>query len=145
MDKIIELRNIKTKVECVNWQQAIKEAGNLLVKSGYIKEGYVEEIIKTVETLGPYFVIIPHIALAHARPSDLVLRNGLSIITLKDPVEFGKKENDPVKIVIAFCAKSGEEHLDTLRKLALIFEEPEVIDEIVRADKPKTIYKILNR
>ncbi|SES88202.1 PTS sugar transporter subunit IIA [Anaerobranca gottschalkii] len=145
MEKIIELKNIKTKVECANWQEAIREAGNLLVKSGFVKKEYVEEIIKTVENLGPYFVIIPHIALAHARPSEQVLKNGLSLITLKDPIDFGKKENDPVKIVIAFGAKSGEEHLESLRKIALLFEKPDIIDEIIREDKPEIIYQILNR
>ena len=60
-------------------------------------------MINAVEELGPYIVIIPHIAIAHARPSDNVLKNGISLITLKEPVEFGNKDNDPVYYIFFMC------------------------------------------
>ena len=47
-----------------------------------------------------------------------MLRNGISLITLKEHVEFGNKDNDPVDIVFSLCAKSHKSHLNVLENLS---------------------------
>ena len=44
-----------------------------------------------VDEHGPYIVIAPGLALAHARPGPEVLADGLAVVTLAEPVPFGHR------------------------------------------------------
>jgi len=123
---------IKTGVKVATWQEAIKVAGDILVNVGSCTDDYVEAMIASVEDLGPYIVITPHVALAHARPSPQVNRADMSLVVLDQAVEFGSDANDPVKLVFAFCATDDEGHLEQLGKLATHLN-PETIRKLSEA------------
>jgi PTS system ascorbate-specific IIA component len=101
-----------------DWRSAVRESGDALVASGVTEDAYTDEMIATVEQLGPYIVIAPGIALAHSRPSPSVHRAGISIVTLAKPVEFGHRENDPVRLVVGLAAPDDEGHVTALATLA---------------------------
>jgi len=71
MEKIA-LKDIRVGVTAGDWRQAIRQAGQLLVDDGRITAAYVDAMIRSVETLGPYMVLMPGFALAHAAPSAAV-------------------------------------------------------------------------
>lgn len=101
-----------------DWRAAVRLAGDALVASGATTPAYTKEMVATVEQLGPYIVIAPGIALAHARPSPAVRRAAISLVTLVKPVEFGHRENDPVRLVIGLAAVDEEGHITALSTLA---------------------------
>ncbi|MBS3995315.1 MAG: PTS sugar transporter subunit IIA [Alkaliphilus sp.] len=142
--EIVKLENILAKVECSSWEEAIISAGELLIKSGYVTEKYVDEMVEAVKQLGPYIVMVPHVALAHARPGDSVLMEGISVITLKEPLDFGSEYNDPVKIVIAFSATDAGKHLKAIQDISKILENDEKLEMIFNASDSKIIYNIIN-
>ena len=41
----------------------------------------------------------------------------MGIVTLKDPVEFGSADNDPVKFLFPLSAKDNDSHLGALQSL----------------------------
>lgn len=125
MLKIISEEVIVLNAEADTWQEAIRKAAEPLVESGYIKDGYINGIIENVESSGPYIVIAPHVAIPHARPNDQVLKNCIGICTLKKPVEFGNKANDPVKYLFCLVAVDDDAHLASLSELALLLEDEE--------------------
>jgi len=45
-------------------------AGAFLVDTDAVFPSYVDAMVRAVEELGPYMVVAPGIALAHARPED---------------------------------------------------------------------------
>jgi PTS system ascorbate-specific IIA component len=120
---------IQLQVEATDWRDAVRQGGDLLVQSGKCEPRYVDAMIEAVEQMGPYMVIAPGLALAHARPEDGVLELGMSIITLKIPVEFGSKANDPVQLVISFGGIDKESHIGMLKELAqfLVDEENQLM------------------
>lgn len=142
--KVIKKENIRLKVEAKDWREAIKKSGRVLKDNGYIKEEYIEDMINAVEELGPYIVIIPHIAIAHARPSDNVLKNGISLITLKEPVEFGNKDNDPVYLIFSLCARSHRSHLKVLENLSTVLVDEEKVQLLKDSKNIDQVYSILN-
>ena len=71
-----------------NWRDAIAEASKPLIKSGDIKEEYVDDMIKAIEDLGTYMVFIPEIAFVHASNKNVV-NNAVSMLTLKNEIYFG--------------------------------------------------------
>src|SRR5574341_782958 len=115
---------IALQVRVADWRQAVRAGGELLVKAGKCEVRYVDAMVKAVEEMGPYMVLAPGLALAHARPEDGVKQVGMSIITLATPVEFGSESNDPVKLVISFGGVDNKSHIGMLQELAEFLMDP---------------------
>lgn len=109
---------VRLNVQAADWRAAIEQAGGALADAGITTTDYIAEMISTVETLGPYIVIAPGIALAHSRPSPAVNRAGISWVTLAEPVPFGNADNDPVGLVIGLAALDHDGHIDLMAALA---------------------------
>ena len=104
--------------EVEDWRQAVRTACRPLVGTGAVSEAYVERCLAMVEEHGPYMVVAPGIALAHARPEDGVNRVCLALARLKSSVPFHHPDNDPVDLVFAFGSPDKTQHLDLLSALA---------------------------
>jgi PTS system ascorbate-specific IIA component len=109
--------------EAADWRAAVAAAGERLVATGAATPAYTDEMVRTVEEHGPYIVLAPGLALAHARPSPSVLRTGLSLVTLAAPVEFGHAANDPVRLVIGLAAVDADQHTGALARLARVLAD----------------------
>ena len=125
-----------------DWQGAIRAAGKLMVEDGAVEERFVDAMIRVAKEFGPYIVVAPGIALPHARPEDGVIEASIAIVRLKNPVEFGNEDNDPVYLVVALAAVDHEQHIDGLRQLALVLGDDDKIDAIKAAKTKEEILKI---
>ena len=143
IEKIINKDVVEVNVEVENWEGAVKAAGDILVKNNKVKEEYIEAMIDTVKEIGPYIVMAPGIAMPHARPECGVIDCGISIITLKEPVNFGNKEFDPVKLIFALCAKESESHIELLKDLSVILDDDEVIEKCSHIETKDELIEIL--
>lgn len=101
-----------------DWAHAIHQAGDLLVDLGVAEPRYVEACIGSVRERGPYIVLAPGLALAHARPEEGATGTGVTLVRLGEPVVFGHPANDPVDLVFAFATADPGAHLEMLRALA---------------------------
>jgi len=72
MEELVSMNKIAACQEAENWQEAIRRAGELLVNSGDIETQYIDNMIASVEELGPYVVLTKGFALAHSAPCDAV-------------------------------------------------------------------------
>lgn len=124
---------IRLNEEVSSWEGAVRLAGEALVASGAVTPDYTDEMIQTLRAHGPYIVIVPHIALAHSRPSASVLSDGLSWVSLKTPVAFGHAQNDPVKVVIGLAARGHETHISTMAELAALLGNEERREKLISA------------
>jgi PTS system ascorbate-specific IIA component len=115
----------------------------LLVKSGCIEQGYIDSMIDAVNELGPYMVLLPGFALAHAAPSPDVHRDAMSLITLAAPVEFGSEENDPVRVVLCLSCVDRESHIASLRRVAMALMEDGMVDRLAGAKDAGEIQSLL--
>lgn len=130
-------------VKAKDWKDAIRLAGQGLTSAGFTKPAYADEMIETVEKLGPYIVIAPGLALAHSRPSDAVIRTGLSWVRLSAPVKFGNKANDPVSLVIGLAGRDEQEHLTVMSAIAGALINPKKVAALSSAQTPEQIRLIL--
>jgi mannitol/fructose-specific phosphotransferase system IIA component (Ntr-type) len=129
--------------EASSWEEAVWLAGEILVEKEVAKTSYIEAMVETIRDLGPYCVIAPGIAMPHARPDDHVLDTGFSLVTLKEPVEFGSQENDPVDIVIGFAANDKNRHVQALREIAQLFIDKTFVDQVRTASSTRKLYDII--
>ena len=92
---------------------------------------------------GPYVVIAPGLALAHARPGPEVLRDGLAVVTLSTPVDFGHPHNDPVQVVLGLAVHSPEHHLPMVAELANLFNDSDAVERLAEAATADQVRAIL--
>ncbi len=138
-ERYLQEKNIRIKQEANDWEDAVRKSGQLLVDSGCAGEEYIEAIIEMVKRDGPYIVISPGLALPHARPEEGARREGISIVTLQEPVEFGHPENDPVDILVAFTGSDGDSHLEMLQALAGFLNQKENLEFLRQANSPREV------
>lgn len=138
-----ELASITTKATASDWKAAIRLAGDGLVAAGVTTADYTDQMIAAVEEHGPYIVIAPGIALAHARPADSVLKGGLSWVSLATPVEFGHASNDPVTLVIGLAALDHTAHIEVLKAVAGVLSNKEARAELEAATTDGEVRAIL--
>jgi PTS system ascorbate-specific IIA component len=110
-----------------DWRAAVRLAGSALAASGAAKPAYSDEMIRMIEEHGPYIVIAPGLALAHARPGPAVLADGLAVVTLAEPVLFGHPHNDPVSVVLGLAIERSDVHLASVAELANVFNDSSAI------------------
>ncbi len=132
---------IKDSVD--NRSAAIQLAGELLVKSGKAKPSYVSSMLEAVERFGPYIVIAPGIALAHGKPSEDVIETGLSLLVLKQAIEFQNAQNDPVQLVFGLAATDHESHIETMAKLAEVLSDQERVNSLLTSSDFEQIRAVL--
>jgi mannitol/fructose-specific phosphotransferase system IIA component (Ntr-type) len=125
-----------------DWREALTLAAEPLLADGSIESSYVDGIIRSVEEQGPYIVLMKHLALAHARPEEGVNCLALSALTLKEPINFGNPENDPVKVIFCLAAEGTKSHLKLMGELASLFED-EKLKQLIEAKDSKEFRKYL--
>lgn len=140
--KLLKRENILIKQESNNWQEAIAQSAEPLLINGNITNLYVEAMVRSVLDTGPYIVLMPGFALAHARSEDGVIDLGLSAMTLKTPVSFGSP-NDPVKVIFCLAATDPTSHLELMGELAEILARENIIDRLAQTETPEAFLKIL--
>lgn len=134
---------IQLKVPAADWTEAVRAAGGLLVQAGKCKADYIQAMIDAVHEMGPYMVLAPGLALAHARPEDGVLEMGISLITLETPIEFGSEANDPVSLVIAFGGVDNSSHMGLLAELAGFLEDENRRAQLTAADSADDVLQAI--
>ena len=126
-----------------DWRAAVQRAGDALVDSGAARPGYAGEMIRMIEEHGPYVVIAPGLALAHARPGPEVIADGLAIVTLAEPVDFGHPYNDPVHVVLGLAVADAKGHLAAVAGLANVFNDSTAVQELAAASGVDEVLRIM--
>lgn len=130
LSELINETSIRLGVECGTWEDAVRESGKILVENGDITEEYIQAVIDNVNEVGPYIVITKGVALPHATNKIGVNRTAMSFISLKTPVNFGSKANDPVKYVFMLATIDANSHLGALQDLAEFLGRKEFIETL---------------
>jgi len=141
--KFLDNGLIKLGAEVQKAEDAIKEAGKLLLKEGTIEQTYIDAMLEAYKENGPYFVLAPHIAIPHARPEDGVNEASVSLLQLRTPVSFGHQSNDPVHLIFGLGAASSDEHLTLLQKLTSLLNDSKNVEILINAVNMKEVKKIL--
>jgi len=88
-ESLIKNNSIVLNVEAHNWKEVIQKTVQPLIDSNAVTQQYVEEIIKSTEEFGSYYILVDKFAMPHARPDNsYIKKDSFSFITLKKPVSF---------------------------------------------------------
>lgn len=130
-----------------NWQDAVGLAAQPLLANGYIEESYIQAMIASINETGPYIVLAPKVAVPHASPDAGVHQLGISLLQVKEPVDFSEEGHDDKKVQLIFvlAAVDSTAHLRALQELALILDDEEAIDSLIAASDPREILAIIEK
>ena len=119
---------------------AIRKAGELLVKSGCVLPEYVHGMLTREQSMSTSLgngVAIPH-GMDENRAH--VLKTGISVLQLTEGVEWD--EGEKVSLIIGI-ASSSDEHVGVLSNLAEAVDNEESLAELLRTDNPDVIMNYL--
>ena len=142
MGCIIEKEKMRVGLHAKDWQEAITLAGSVLEEAGSITHEYTQSMIQAVTELGPYMVIMPGFAIAHAAPSPAVHKEDLALITLAEPVSFGSP-NDPVNLILCVACIDRESHVRALQNVAEVLCGDGVMEKLAQAQTVEEMASIL--
>ena len=134
--------SIVTQDNSPSFSAAVTQSVSLLVASGKTKLSYIDEVLESLKTLGPYFVVAPGLALAHAKPSDSVLAPGMALLRLTEPVMSGSA-NDPVSLIFSMCSPNASEHMEMLADFGQLMSTDQVMNSLLNASALSVIEGIL--
>lgn len=144
LSSLLEPSRIRVDAQVNDWKEAIRLAGGLLEDDRVIEPAYTQAMIDTVVDKGPYIVIAPGFAFAHARPSAAVHDTAMSWVRLATPVEFGHKRNDPVSLVVALAAVDDSAHTKAMAQLARIIGDKDTYSRLNEAASASEVYRIIS-
>jgi PTS system ascorbate-specific IIA component len=140
---LLPTQAIRLGVEVADWRAAVRAAGEALTDAGFALPAYADHMVRMIDEHGPYVVIAPGLALAHARPGPDVLGDGIAVVTLATPVDFGHPYNDPVSVVLALAVTAADAHVTLVAELANLFNDSSAITEIAAATSVDEVRRIL--
>lgn len=135
---------IALDVAADDWRSAVTTAGRLLEDTGATDPDYTAAMIATVEDNGPYIVVAPGFAFAHARPSPAVHRTAMSWVRPAAPVAFGHPSNDPVTLVVALAATDATAHTTAMAQLAKVIGKKSTRDALAAATTGEEVLAVLD-
>jgi len=139
---ILSKERIQLNAVATDRTDAIRKAGDLLVKSGCVLPEYVDGMLKRETTMSTYLgsgVAIPHGVYEN---KGHILQTGISALQLPQGVEWDP-DGELVYLVIGIAA-SSDEHVGVLASLAEAVEDESILKELINATKPETILKYLS-
>ena len=105
---------------------------------------YIDAIIRSVQSNGPYFVFAPHVALAHAAPTDGVKKFCCSIYRPETPVVFRHPTNDPVALLVLVGITDVKAQIDRISALMNMLANNAILSRILAAHDTDEITAIFS-
>lgn len=145
MEEIIEKSDIQVDLHASDYREAIMMASSPLIEEGKITKRYAEMMIESLETLGPYIVLMPGFALAHSAPCEEVKENCLSIAIFDEGIDF-KSDKGLVRVVMVLASTDGESHVAKLSKIASkLMNDDDFITKLIECSDKEEVYNLLNK
>lgn len=139
-DDLLLEENIFMNQEFATKEEAIRFAGEALVKAGYVEESYVDAMIDREGITSTYMgnnVAIPH---GTEDAKKAVIKSGFTVVQVPNGVDFN---GEKAKMIFGIAGKDGT-HLEILSGIAVVCSEQENVDKMVQAKSAKELKDIIN-
>ena len=137
---ILSKDRISLQASAADKVDAIRKAGDLLVKSGCVLPEYVDGMLTREQSMSTSLgngVAIPHGVYENR---EHILKTGISVLQLTEGVDWD--EGEKVYMVIGIAA-SSDEHVGVLSNLADVIDNEDTLAELLKTDDPDIIVKYL--
>lgn len=142
-ETVLKRVNIKMNLPSTTKEEAIKMAGELLYKSGYVGEEYINGMLAREKDVSTYMgrgIAIPH---GENAVKDSVKQSGIVVLQFPEGVDFGTGK---AKLVVGIAGK-GDEHLAILANIAVALDEytDEQLDKLFATKDKEALYNLFTK
>lgn len=140
---ILKKENVVLNKSFNEKEEAIREAGRLLVEGGYVESSYVEAMLEREEKVSTYmgnFIAIPH---GTEEAKSAVKNSGISVVQVPEGINFGSSDSEKLVTVVIGIAGAGDDHLEILSQIAVYCSEIENVVKLADADTEEEIVNLL--
>jgi len=121
-------------------EDAMKEAADILEAVGAVTSAYFDAMQQREQTVSTYMgneLAIPH---GTNETKSTILESGLSVVRYDGGVDW---DGEHVTFVIGIAGK-GDEHLEILSQIAILFSEEDEVERLKSASTPEELYAMLS-
>lgn len=125
-----------------NKEQAIRFAGEQLVKGGYAEPEYVDAMLEREKLTPTYLgesIAVPH---GTIEAKDRVINTGIVICQYPDGVKFGEGDDDIARIVIGIAARNNE-HIQVITGLTNALDDEAAIKQLAETSDKQLVLHLL--
>ncbi|MBP2168931.1 PTS system mannitol-specific IIC component [Erwinia toletana] len=135
--------NIFLGLQASEKEQAIRFAGEQLVKGGYVEPEYVQAMLDREKLTPTYLgesIAVPH---GTVEAKDRVLKTGVVFCQYPQGVRFGEEEDDIARLVIGIAARNNE-HIQVITSLTNALDDDSVIEKLASTTNVQDVLDILS-
>ena len=139
MSDVLTLSMVKVPGSATNKDDAIREAGQLLVDTGAVSPAYVDAMFEREKSVSTYmgnFLAIPH---GTNEAKDAISRSAISVVRYEQPIDWN---GNPVRFAVGIAGVDNG-HLEILGKIAIVFSDSDEVDKLLAASSADELYSLL--
>lgn len=124
-------------------EQAIRFAGEQLVKGGYVEPEYVQAMLEREKLTSTYLgesIAVPH---GTIEAKDRVLKTGVVFCQYPEGVRFGEDEDEIARLVIGIAARNNE-HIQVITSLTNALDDETVIARLASTTDVQEVLDLLS-
>jgi len=138
-DNILTPENVVAHGTATTKDEAIREAGGLLVAAGAVKPEYIDAMLERESSVSTYmgnYLAIPH---GTNEAKDAITRSSLSLVRYANPIDW---DGEPVRFAVGIAGLNNE-HLDILSKIAIVFSDEDEVQKLIDAADANELFTLL--
>ncbi|WP_299087440.1 PTS sugar transporter subunit IIA [uncultured Microbacterium sp.] len=138
--EVLNVGQVRIHSGSVSREDAMREAADILESAGAVTSAYFDAMQQREVTVSTYMgneLAIPH---GTNETKESILDSALSFVRYDGGVDWG---GEPVTFVVGIAGK-GDEHLDILSQIALIFSDDDEVARLKEANTPEELYSLLS-
>ena len=139
MSDILTPSQVRVPGTATSKDEAIREAGQLLVDAGAVSPAYVDAMFERERSVSTYMgnsLAIPH---GTNEAKDAITRSALSVVRYDRPIDWDGNE---VRFAVGVAGVEGG-HLEILGKVAIVFSDEAEVQKLIDASSAQELYELL--
>jgi mannitol PTS system EIIA component len=140
MSDVLTPAHVKVPGAARNKDEAIREAGQILVDSGAVSPAYVDAMFEREQSVSTYmgnFLAIPH---GTNEAKDSISRSAISVVRYDQPIDWNGND---VRFAVGIAGVENG-HLEILGKIAIVFSDSDEVDKLLAAGSAEELYQLLH-
>ncbi|MBG6239029.1 PTS system mannitol-specific IIA component [Mycetocola sp. CAN_C7] len=138
-DQILTVSTVVAAGSATTRDEAIREAGELLVTAGAVTPAYVDAMLEREGSVSTYmgnYLAIPH---GTNEAKDAITRSALSLVRYSQPIDWN---GDEVRFAVGIAGLNNE-HLEILSKIAIVFSDEDEVQKLIDAADANELFTLL--
>ena len=140
MSDVLTLSQLKVPGTARTKDEAIREAGAILVDAGAVTPDYIDAMFEREKTVSTYmgnYLAIPH---GTNESKGAIKRSALSVIRYDQPIDW---DGNDVRFAMGIAGHQGG-HMDILSSVAILFSDTDEVDKLLAAESAEELFELLN-